>query len=304
MKGSWAIIANPVSGRGRGKRNASRLSQILNRSGAKIKVLWTTGPGEAEWLATKAVKDGTDGLLVCGGDGTLHEVINGLLSSSKDPDQVPIGVVPSGRCNDFASCLKLPKELSTIVGTLAFGHVRKVDLGLIGERYYSTVATFGFDSSVSEYVADGRCPSFLAGTSAYLYGAFMQLIRYSDVNVKISGDSITFEGPVFLAATGNTPTYGGRMQVAPSAVVDDGLLDLCLVKSVSRLEVVRMMPHIFNGGHVHHPAVSLHRVKRLTIEPEKPLWLWADGEKIAKTPATIEVVPKALSVLTPTQHQG
>ena len=303
MKGSWSIIANPVSGRGKGKRNASRLAQLLNRSGIQINVLWTTGPGEAQWLAGQAVKDGIDGLLVCGGDGTLHEVINGLLSTSKHPDQVPIGIVPSGRCNDLAACLKLPKEPSRIVDTLASSSVRQVDLGRIGDQYYSTVATLGFDSSVSEYVADGRSPRFFVGTSAYLYGAFVQLIRYKDVNVKVSGDSLDFEGPIFLAATGNTPSYGGRMQIAPSAVVDDGLLDLCLVKSVSRVEVVKMVPRIFNGGHVNHPAVSLHRVKRLTIESEAPLWLWADGERMTQTPATIEVVPKALSVLVPPQHQ-
>ncbi|MEE9199491.1 MAG: diacylglycerol kinase family protein [Dehalococcoidia bacterium] len=295
----WAIIANPVAGRGKGRRLATELERLLARSGVEASLLWTTRSGEAERLAADAVGKGTDGVLVCGGDGTVHEVVNGLMGAAEHPEQVSVGIAPAGRCNDLAACLGLPTDLRRIVEAVESGRVRRIDLGRIGERYYATVATLGFDSAVSQYVADGHAPAFLAGTPAYFYALFLQLLRYRDVPVRLRGDSLDFQGHIFLAATGNTPRYGGRMKIAPTAVVDDGLLDLCLVRSVSRLEVLKMVPRIFSGGHVHHPAVSLHRVRRLSIESLEPLWLWADGERVAQTPATIEVVPKALSVLSP-----
>ena len=295
----WAIIANPVSGRGKGRKLASQVARILTKAGIELRLLWTTRPGEAEWLATYALQKGAKGLLICGGDGTIHEAINGLFAGTDHPDKVSVGIVPAGRCNDFCACLDLPKEPPRIADVVLHGNIRQIDLGRIGKRYFTTVAALGFDSSVSRYVADGQAPSFLFGTSAYFYGTLVQLVRYQHLQVRLRGDSLEFEGPIFLAATGNTPNYGGRMMIAPSAVVDDGLLDLCLVRSVSRLEVLKMLPRIFNGGHVHHPAVSLHRIRKLSIECQEPVWLWADGERIAQTPATIEVVPGALSVLVP-----
>ncbi|MCH7997009.1 MAG: diacylglycerol kinase family lipid kinase [Chloroflexi bacterium] len=293
----WSIIANPVSGRGKGRRMASRVAELLTRAGVDVDLEWTTRQGDAEQMAIHALEKGVRGLLICGGDGTLHEAINGLFSGTPHPEEVVIGLIPAGRCNDFRACLDLPKEPRRIVDAVLYGKTRRVDLGRVGTRYYATVATLGFDSAVSQYIADGRAPRFLAGTPAYLYGVFVQLVRYRDIRVCLRGDSLDFEGPVFLAATGNTPNYGGRLMIAPGALVDDGLLDLCLVRSVSRRDVLRMLPRIFNGSHVKHSAVSLHQVRTLSIETEEPMWIWADGERVARTPATIEVVPGALSVL-------
>ena len=123
------------------------------------------------------------------------------------------------------------------------------------------------------------------------------MIRYRSPWVHLKGDFGEYEGFLLLAATGNTSRYGGRMKITPSAVVDDGLLDVCLVEAVSRREVVRMFPKVFSGKHVSHPAVSMKQTQRLEVESLAPLWLWADGEPIAQTPATIEVVHHALSVV-------
>lgn len=293
----WTVIANPVSGRGKGRTLGGKLARLLTRSGIESTLLWTEGPGDAEKLVGEAISNGAEGVVACGGDGTLHEIVNGLYSSSEHPDALPIAIAPAGRCNDFRGTLKLPKDPIETVDAIVGGKVRLVDLGRIGERYFTTVATMGFDSAVSQYVASGRQPFFLTGTPAYLYGLFVQMLSYRDVPVRLKGDGLDFEGPVFLAATGNTPIYGGAMKIAPHAVVDDGMLDLCLVRSVNRWEVLKMVPRIFNGGHIHHPAVSLHQLRKLSVESDAPLSLWADGEPMGQTPATIEVVPNGLSII-------
>ena len=296
---AWAIIANPVAGRGRAERCVRLLTTTLESRGATVSVSLTAARGDGQRLAAEAVAAGATRVVVCGGDGTVHEVVNGIMSTPGGPESTALGIVSSGRCNDLCYALGLPKHPAAAVESLLRSTPRPIDLGRIGDQYYTTIATLGFDSEVSQYVDQGSPPSFLRGTAAYLYGALVKLIQYRSPWVSLEGDFGEFQGPIFLAATGNTSRYGGRMKVAPSAVLDDGLLDVCLVRAVPRLEVLRMIPRTFNGGHVGHPAVSIQQTRRLEIESSEPLWLWADGEPMTQTPATIEVVPHALSVLVP-----
>ena len=269
---------------------------LLTSAGVSNEVLYTSRPGDAEELARKAVEEGSAGVLACGGDGTLHEVINGVMGHPL-ASEVTVGIIPAGRCNDFVAAMDLPKTADGVAHLIAAGRSRQIDLGAVGHRYFATVATLGFDSAVSQYVADGHVPRFLSGTPSYLYAIFLQILRYKDAMVHLEGEDFEYSGRIFLAATANTAQYGGNMRIAPGAVADDGALDVCLVQSVSRWEVVKMVPRVFSGGHLSNPAVSMHRVKRLKVEAEAPMPIWADGERVAETPAEISVVPKALNLL-------
>lgn len=293
---SWTIIANPTSGKGASLRLAERIGHLLTGADIPSDVLYTTAPGDAESMAAAAVENGSAGVLACGGDGTLHEVINGVMSGHGG-HAVTVGVAPSGRCNDFATALGLPKTATGIRDLILAGHSRQIDLGIVEGRYFATVATLGFDSTVSQYVADGHVPRFLKGTPSYLYAIFLQLFRYRDVQVSLEGDGLRYSGRTFLAATANTRQYGGNMRIAPDALPNDGMLDVCLVKSVSRCDVVMILPRVFRGGHVRHPAVSIHRVKSLKLETEAPMPIWADGERVSQTPAEISVEAGALKLL-------
>ncbi len=269
---------------------------LLTSAGVSNEVLYTSRPGDAEELARKAVEEGSVGVLACGGDGTLHEVINGVMGHPL-ASGVIVGIIPAGRCNDFAAAMDLPNTPEGVADLILAGDSRQIDLGSVGHRYFATVATLGFDSAVSQYVADGHVPRFLSGTPSYLYAIFLQILRYRDAMVHLKGEDFEYSGRIFLAATANTAQYGGNMKIAPGAVADDGILDVCLVQSVSRWEVVMMVPRVFSGGHLTNPAVSMHRVKRLKIETEEPMPIWADGERVAETPVEISVVPKALNLL-------
>ena len=302
-KETWSFIVNPVAGRGRAGRLAQQLASKLEDSGATVSVSVTAAQGDAERLAREAAEAGATRVIACGGDGTIHEVVNGLMSVPGGAGNTALGIVSSGRCNDLAYALNIPTDPSGVAEALLDGILRPIDLGRIGDRYFTTVVTLGFDSEVSQYVAEGRAPFFLRGAAAYVYATLVKLIRYRSPWVRLKGDFGEYEGTLFLAATGNTSRYGGRMKIAPSAVVDDGWLDVCLVEAVPRREVVRMIPKVFSGKHLSHPAVSMKQTRRLEIESREPLWLWADGEPIGQTPATIEVVHHALSVVTP-QERG
>lgn len=296
---TWAVIANPVAGRGKAARGAALLTSALEERGAEASLSVTGKRGDAESMAREAVDAGADRIVACGGDGTVHETVNGIMASGEKAAGVSLGVLSAGRCNDLSYALGLPKKPAAAVRGLLENRVRPIDLGRVGDRYFSTIATLGFDSEVSEYVDTGRHPSFLRGSASYLYAAFVKLYRYSHVDVTLRGDFGEFSGSLFLAATGNTDRYGGRIRITPGAKPDDGVLDVCMVRIASKLEILRMIPSTFGGGHVRHPAVSLERTHRLEIESGGPLWVWADGERLGQTPATIEVVPGALRVMVP-----
>ena len=296
----WCIIANPVAGRGRAQQWAPNLANALKARGDEVEVSFTKHVSSAEELSRDAAGQGMDGIVACGGDGTVHQVINGLMSEPAAQASTVLGILPTGRCNDLAISLGIPRrDGSAAIQAILEGSSRPIDLGRIGNRYFSTVATLGFDSEVAGYVGDGKPPRFLKGTAAYVYAILVKLVRYRDVPVELKGDFGQYSGDIFLAATGNTAHYGGGMMIVPSADPYDAHLDLCLVKSAPRLDVVRMITKVFSGGHLKHPAVSVHEVRQMEISSPQPLWLWADGERISQLPATVEVVPSCLSVLMP-----
>jgi diacylglycerol kinase (ATP) len=161
------------------------------------------------------------------------------------------------------------------------------------------VATAGVDAEVSEFVDTMRMP--LRGTPAYLYGAIRVLMGYRYKTMRIEGDFGVVERPLLLASSANTSCYGGAIRIAPQASPTDGLLDICYVDRMSRLSAVRLLPTLLSGRHGRRPEVHFARTRRMTIQSDSPMTLWADGERIATTPVTIEVVPNAIRVMLPTQ---
>ena len=313
----FILIANPISGKGHAKDVAEQAYTALTESGAQGQLTFTSASGDAKHFAQEAVSDGIRSVIACGGDGTLHEVVNGIATV---PD-VTLGVIPCGRGNDFAAAVGVPLKPEAAIETLLSGSPIRVDLGccynssqLKGgavepkssltdnrqpttDNYFITIATCGYDAEVSRRAAKGT-PLF-AGTASYAYAAVETLFYYEPPLVRLEGDFGVYEGPLLLAATGITNRYGGGFQIVPNARIDDGLFDVCIIRPVSSLTVLRLMVTLFWGGHVSHPAVSMHQTRTLTIETDTPMLLYADGEPMCETPATIEIIKGGLTVMAP-----
>ena len=165
------------------------------------------------------------------------------------------------------------------------------------KSYFSTIATCGYDTEVSRRAATGT-PLF-AGTASYAYAAVETLFYYDPPSVRLEGDFGTYEGPILLAATGITSRYGGGFKIVPNARINDGLFDVCIIRPVSSVTVLRLLVTLFWGGHVKHPAVSMHQTRTLKIETDTPMLLYADGEPMCETPATIEIIKDGLVVMAP-----
>ena len=338
----FILIANPISGKGHAKNVAEQAYTALTESGLQGQLTFTSASGDAKRFAQEAVSDGIRFVIACGGDGTLHEVVNGIATV---PDVV-LGVLPCGRGNDFAAAIGVPLKPEAAIATLISGTPIRVDLGrcyqnshqltvnscqLKGEaigpdtsltdnlnhrldsdtrqqstsrwlkpttnNYFTTIVTCGYDTEVSRRAAKGT-PLF-AGTASYAYAAVETLFYYEPPFVRLEGDFGVYEGPLLLAATGITNRYGGGFQIVPNARIDDGLFDVCIIRPVSSLTVLRLMVTLFWGGHVSHPAVSMHQTRTLTIETDTPMLLYADGEPMCETPATVEIIKEGLTVMAP-----
>ena len=326
----FIIIANPISGKGKAKSVAEQGYTALTESGQQGKLVLTSASGDAKRFAQEAVADSTRSVIACGGDGTLHEVVNGIATV---PD-VTLGVLPCGRGNDFAAAIGVPLKPEAAIATLLSGTPIHVDLGrcyqdssqlkggivepdpsltdnrqlitdnsdsdnrqLTANNYFTTIATCGYDTEVSRRAAKGT-PLF-AGTASYAYAAVETLFYYEPPTVRLEGDFGTHEGPLLLAATGITNRYGGGFKIVPNARIDDGLFDVCIIRPVSAFTVLRLLVTLFWGGHVGHPAVSMHQTRTLKIETDTPMLLYADGEPMCETPATIEIIKGGLTVMAP-----
>ena len=314
----FILIANPISGKGKAKSIAEQAHAALTQSGRQGQLVFTSAAGDAKRLAHEAVSDGIRFVIACGGDGTLHEVVNGIASI---PDVV-LGVLPCGRGNDFAAAIGMPLKPEAAIENLLSGTATHVDLGRcyqinrqlkgevvepessltdnrqpITDNYFITIATCGYDTEVSRRAAKGT-PLF-TGTASYAYAAVETLFYYEPPSVHLEGEFGAYEGPLLLAATGITNRYGGGFKIVPNARIDDGLFDVCIIRPVSELTVLRLMVTLFWGGHVSHPAVSIHQTRTLTIETDTPLLLYADGEPMCETPVTIEIIKGGLVVMSP-----
>ncbi|MCZ6682122.1 MAG: diacylglycerol kinase family lipid kinase [Planctomycetota bacterium] len=308
----YLVIANPTAGRGRARRITDAVCRELRSAAASVEVLHTTRRGAAQTLAEGrlAVAPSNNGerlcVVACGGDGTIQEVVNALMN--RPEAKGVLGLAPSGRCNDFASSFGIRPDPAQIARVLTGGHLRRVDIGRVNDRYYCTIAATGFDAAVSRFVNDMKLP--LRGTLAYVYGVLRVLRNYTPADLRLSFYDSTGEaaaprnGPTLMVSSANTLSYGGKMRVAPNASAFDGKLDICIVSPMRRLRVLRLLRSVMQGRHTELREVSFVRTPRLRIESDAPHEIWADGEPIAKTPATIEIVPSAVEVLLPIESDG
>ena len=293
MHRDFVLIANPIAGKGKAAAVAEKAYQQLTAQGRRGKLMLTTQAGDANRFAQESVENGACWIIVCGGDGTIHEVVNAIA----EKPGVVLGVLPCGKGNDFAEALRIPANPAEAIKILLDGNTRQTDLGKIGTQYFDTIVTCGYDAEVARRVAEEGAP--FSGTASYVYTALTTLLSYKSPTVRLEGDFGSYEGEILLAATGITSSYGGGMKMVPAAIVDDGLFDVCIIESIPRRTIVRMLITLFWGGHTSHRAVSMHRTKSLTIQTDPPVLLYADGERICYTPATIEMIERGLTVIVP-----
>lgn len=287
------VILNPVAGRGRVRREWPRMADALRAAGAAFDLVETKAPGEGIALAERAAP-AYEVVIAAGGDGTVHEIANGLLRAGTG---AAFGVLPLGSGDDFVKMLP-PRDA---VERIAQGVPRAFDAGRIvagATRYFANGMDIGFGAHASRNVR--RVPRPFTGLGAYLGALALTLLRYPKLEVRLQLDGgEAFAQTTAMTAVMNGRAFGGSFHVCPDARIDDGELDVLIVEGVGRLEILGLVPKIMRGAHRGHPRLKLARARRVRIESAAPLLVEADGE-IAFEDARrleIEVLPRALRVL-------
>ena len=297
-----AVVANPTSGGGKGAKLIPRVSERLSSLGIEHAMFISRGPEDPERLARRAASDGAAVVVALGGDGQIGNCANGVLGTD-----AALAVVPAGSGNDFARTLGLdPKDPLSATAFLRQPQTRMIDVVRVrtpdGERRYVNVAGVGFDSEVNGLANETRFP--LRGTPRYIYAVFVTLARFRPGNFRVNVDGERHDFSGMLIAVGNAPSYGGGMRVTPEARLDDAILDICILKGLSRFAFIRAFPKVFKGTHVTHPAVQMMRGKEVRISADRPFDVYGDGERFGPLPATFTVEPGALRVVVPATAVG
>jgi diacylglycerol kinase (ATP) len=291
----FAII-NPVSRKGRASRVWPAVRLTLEEHGLAVTEAVSERRMHAWELAERAARDGYDIVVSVGGDGTNHEVVNGLLSA-RLPRPPALGLIPAGTANDLARCLRIPFEPQAAARVLLAGDRRRIDVGQVNDRFYATISGVGFDAEVARLV--NHWPRYVGGTVLYIAGIVTMLATFSPVESEITIDGRSQRAKMFLLAAANTNWYAGGMFMAPHASIDDGLLAVVWAEDLGKAETLFVLPKLFSGAHLKHPKVFHTTAREVRVTSATPLAIHADGESVGTVPAHFRIIPQALEVAAP-----
>ena len=284
------VIYNPVAGRGRVKRHWLEVERALVDASVDFDVAITTAPLDAVSFAEKA-PDQYTAVIAVGGDGTVHEVVNGLLRASGEGETITLGVIPLGSGDDFAKVIPPETQIGgkvfdwqVAVEKIAQGNTKLFDVGQLmndpsdsNPQYFMNGMDIGFGAQAA--LNFSTVPSFLSGMAAYLAAIMKTLIDYHipEVSIQID-DQPPFEQPTTMTVVTNGRCFGSGFWVCPDAVVDDGLLNVMVADGIGRAKILNLIPKIMKGIHTNESILKNFLAKRVVIQSGKPFVVEADGE--------------------------
>jgi len=285
-----AMLVNPASAHGRALKLLPRLERELDARRISFRVERTRSLEDGVERALRAAEAGEIPVVVSG-DG-LVGAVGGALAGS----DTPLGIVPSGRGNDLARVLSIPGEPEAAVAMLAGGETRRIDVGEVNGKRFLGIVSVGFDSVANERANQTK---WMRGNLVYAYAGVRTLVGWKPARftIAVGDESERFGG--YSVSVANSRAFGGGMFIAPDAELDDGEFDVVTIGEVGKLRFLANLPKVFKGTHVERDEVRVFRAPRLELSASRPFPVFADGEHLSDLPATLRVLPRALSVIVP-----
>lgn len=302
----WFAIVNPVAGSGGGLADWPLISKLLRDHDIVPDYVFTERKYHAIELAVEAVNKGYRKIIVVGGDGTIHEVVNGLFIQKQVPTQdVLLAVIAVGTGNDWIRMFGIPRKYSEAIKAIVAGHSFLQDVGTISyykasykqSRYMANVAGVGFDAFVNRKYnhlkEEGKRGKWL-----YIWGAFKAVLQYNSTGVKVwADDKLIVNDLVYSATIGIGKYNGGGMIQMPDAVADDGLFDLTVIRKISKFGVLCRFKSLYNGKIYNNKKISLDRGRKIRIESSPEIAVEVDGEALGYSPFEFEIIDRAVQVI-------
>jgi YegS/Rv2252/BmrU family lipid kinase len=284
------LLVNPASAHGRTLKLLPAIEQELDQRRMPFRVERTRGLDDGVERALGAIEAGEVPVVVSG-DG-LVGAIGGAMAGS----ETPLGIVPGGRGNDLARVLGIPADPVEAVATIASGATRRIDVGEANGKRFLGIVSVGFDSEANRLANE---TSFMRGNLVYAYAAVRTLLSWKPgrFTIRVGEERQRFSG--YSVSVANSRAFGGGMFIAPDAELDDGEFDIVTVGEVGKLRFVGNLPKVFKGTHVNEDEVRVFRAAQLELTASRPFPVYADGEHLTDLPASLRVLPRALSVLVP-----
>ncbi|HOJ12669.1 MAG TPA: diacylglycerol kinase family lipid kinase [Clostridiales bacterium] len=303
------FIINPIAGKGKALEYIPKIEEYFSRMKDLFFIEVTKYPGHAIELVKQYVDKETYRVYSVGGDGTLNEVLNGMAGSDSS-----LAIIPAGSGNDFIksirnysvdkespekNIMKITSKVS-LLERLVKGTESFIDIGKINNRYFINISSLGFDAEVVYKSHKIKKLPLITGLLAYVLSVFATLVSYQSNPLKIKIDGQTIEKGTLLVAVANGRYYGGGMQAAPSAELNDGFLDICLIEYAKRLRILKLFPKFIKGQHAGIKEVSFHRGKNISIISKNKVAMNVDGEtNIVEGKVDFEIIPNAVRIVLP-----
>jgi diacylglycerol kinase (ATP) len=295
------VIVNPAAGARSTRQRWPDIQRILKKVGLLFDFQFTEGTGHAIEIARDAAGDGYRYLVAVGGDGTVHEVANGILQSG-GASTTTMGIISTGTGGDFVRSLGAPRDYVPACSAVADPHPARIDIGEVeytskgqtARRFFVNGAGMGFDAAV--VASTNSFPKYLGGTIPYVAGMLRALAGYRNKSISLQTESMTEKMRVVTVVVTNGAYFGGGMHIAPSASLHDGKLDIVVVRDMGKLSLLRAFPKVYKGTHTTHPKVFMDTAAEIRIDTAERVLVHADGELVGEGPASFRVIPLALSV--------
>jgi YegS/Rv2252/BmrU family lipid kinase len=293
------IIYNPHAGSGQAAKIMPAIESYLKEIELAYVLKKTGGAKDVHSLITQSELERYSAVIAAGGDGTLFEVVNALMRI-RPKNRLPLGVLPVGTGNAFSRELGLkPADWNKALDIIQRNHTKPIDVGKVQTSdehfYFINIVGIGLVVNIGQTTQKIK----KLGAASYSLAALWETMRIQPNKVKLSIDGEIIEDDLVFVEVANSRYTGTSFKIAPEAVIDDGLLDVVILKPISRWRILRLFPTIYDGSHIKHPEIETFKAKNITITTEDPMPMMPDGEFIGQTSANVSCEPGALELLTP-----
>jgi len=287
------FIVNPVAGGGLAERVWKEKSSEVMASFPESRTIFTEKPGDAKDISKEAVNEGYDVVVSCGGDGTLNEVVNGIIGSN-----ISLGILPLGTGSDFGKTVGI-RDFNSAIKAIKGNKKMKIDTGVVEftdgvKRYFINSLEAGFGADVMNYVDNHR----RLGSASFIIGVFASLVLLRKFDAEISVDHSVEKKRTIEIIVANGKYFGGGMLASPESRLDDTVLDIHVLKPIGRLQTIFQLRELINGTYIEKGHSYEYRGKKIAINASDIL-VEMDGEVVGKTPVNITIIPGSITLMTP-----